>query len=234
MTTRTNRRPLRRMLAPLAALIAMGTAATATAQDWNLTVVRTDAGYRIGKADAPVSLIAFLSYTCPACGRFAQEADGTLALGYMGPGKVALEHRPMVRDPVDLTVTMLVDCVGTRRFAAAHSSFMERQSGWLKRATSVPQAQRALWTDATRSAERRRSIASTLELYPMVERFGVTRVKADRCLADQKLADTLVAGAQANRAQFGVSGTPSFALDGVLLTGTHDWAMLKPQIDARL
>ena len=35
-------------------------------------------------------------------------------------------------------------------------------------------------------------------------------------------------------AEFGVRGTPSFALNGILLAGTHDWATLRPQIDVRL
>lgn len=227
-------RPFRRLLAALAALSAFGSAATIAAQDWNLTVTRTEAGHRMGNPDAPLSLIAFLSYTCPSCGQFAKAADGALALGYVGPGRVTLENRPMVRDPVDLTVAMLVDCVGPKRHAAAHATFMERQSGWLSRATAVPQAQRALWSDAGQSAERRRSIASTLELYPMVERFDIDRIKADRCLADQKKADALLAAADGNRAQFGVRGTPSFAIDGVLLEGVHSWAALQPLIDARL
>lgn len=233
MTLRKTR-PLRRLLTALAALSALGTAATIAAQDWNLTVTQTDAGYRIGKPNAPVSLIAFLSYTCPSCGRFAQAADGALALGYVGPGQVTLENRPMVRDPVDLTVTMLVDCVDARRHAAAHATFMERQSGWLARATAVPQAQRALWGDAGQSAERRRSIASTLDFYPMVERFGIDRTGTNRCLSNQKNADALLAAANANRTRFGVRGTPSFAIDGVLLEGVHDWSSLRPLIDARL
>lgn len=224
----------RRLVLALAASLTLAGGTAIAAQDGNLTVTRTDGGTRIGKADAPVALTAFLSYTCPACGRFAKEADGALALGYVGPGTVSVEHRPMVRDPADLTVTMLVDCVTPKRFAAAHATFMERQSGWLARAQSVPQAQRAVWADAPRSAARRRSIASTLELYPMVERFGLTRIQADRCLADQKRADALLGQAEANRARFGAIGTPSFAIDGVLLAGTHNWAMLKPQIDARL
>lgn len=230
-------RPRRFLTTPLFALAALGAGGATVAvaaQDWNLTVTRTDGGVRIGRADAPVKLTAFLSYTCPACGAFSEQADGTLALSYVGPGRVALEQRAMVRDPVDLTATMLVACIDPRRYAAAHATFMERQSTWLARAQSIPAAQRGAWDEAYTSATPRRAIAAALDFYPMVERFGLNRVRADNCLANQAQADALVAGAQTNRSRYGVSGTPSFAIDGVLLAGTHDWALLQPQLDARL
>ena len=226
--------PKPRLFAALLALMALVGPAAVAAQDANAKIVRSDAGHRIGQADAPVSLIEFMSYTCPHCGQFAVAADKTLALAYVGTGRLKVEYRPMVRDPVDLTVTMLVGCVQPRRFAAAHATFMERQGGWLVAAQRTPAAQRALWADAFRSAERRRSIASSLDLYPMVEPLGLSRVAADKCLTDQAKANALVAAADANRAQFGVAGTPSFALDGILLAGTHDWTSLQPQIDVRL
>ena len=223
-----------RISASLFALMAAAISAASVAQDWNLTVSQSEAGHRIGRADAEVSLIEFMSYTCPHCGQFAGIADRALALGYVGPGRVSVEYRPMVRDPVDLTVSMLVSCVQPKRFAAAHAAFMEGQEGWLVAAQRTPGAQRAVWADAYRSAERRRSIASALELYPMVERLSLSRIAADRCLSNQAKADALVTAADANRAQFGVTGTPSFALDGILLAGTHDWESLRPQIDVRL
>lgn len=223
-----------RLLAALLAVTALAGTTAAAGQDANAKVVRSDAGHRIGQLEAPVSLIEFMSYTCPHCGQFAVAADKTLALAYIGTGRLNVEYRPMVRDPVDLTVTMLVGCVKPGRFATAHATFMERQAGWLVAAQRTPAAQRALWADAYRSAERRRSIASSLELYPMVEPLGLSRIAADKCLTNQAKADALVAAADANRVQFGVAGTPSFALDGILLAGTHDWNTLQPQIDVRL
>lgn len=223
-----------RFTASVLALATAAVAAPVVAQNWNLTVSASDAGHRVGKADAPVALIEFMSYTCRHCGLFAVDAGRSLARFYVGPGRVNVEYRPMVRDPLDLTVSMLVACVQPRRFAAAHYTFMTRQDDWLAAAQRVPAAQRAVWADAYRSGERRRSIASTLQLHAMVEPLGLSRVAADRCLSNQAKADAMVAAADANRTQFGVSGTPSFALDGILLAATHDWESLYPQIDARL
>lgn len=224
----------RRLSISLFALAAAVAAAPAAAQDWNLEVSQSATGHRIGKADAPVALIEFMSYTCPHCGQFAVAADGALARFYVGPGQVSIEYRPMVRDPVDLTVSMLVACVQPERFAAAHAAFMQRHDGWLVAAQRAPAAQRAVWADGYQSAERRRSIARALELYPIVEPLGLSLVEADRCLANQAKANAMVAAADANRTDFGVTGTPSFALGGILLAGTHDWDNLRPQIDVRL
>ncbi|WP_228244337.1 thioredoxin domain-containing protein [Porphyrobacter sp. GA68] len=221
------------MLAAVAALT-IGIGGAAWAQSTDTKATRTEAGHLIGRSEAPVRLVEFMSYTCPHCGEFARQADNALHLVYAASGKVSVEYRPMIHDGADLTVTMLVDCAGAERFAAAHATFMARQEGWLGRYARTPAMQRQAWSDAPRSAERRRSIASSLDLYPLVEPLGLSRIAADRCLSDQARADKLVAAADQSRADFGVRGTPSFALDGVLLAATHDWNTLRPQIDARL
>lgn len=225
---------MKKFLWTAAAALTLGFGGALSAQLASVGAARTEAGHVVGDPDAPVQLIEFMSYTCPHCGHFAKQADNALRLGYAGAGKVSVEYRPMIHDPADLVVTMLVDCAGPKRFTAAHAAFMERQDGWLARYARTPAMQRQVWTDAPRSAERRRSIASSLELYPMVEPLGLARIRADRCLADQARADALLAAAEASRAEFGVRGTPSFALNGVLLAGTHDWATLRPQLDVRL
>jgi protein-disulfide isomerase len=79
-----------------------------------------------------------------------------------------------------------------------------------------------------------RAIASDLGLYALMEARGYDRPAIDRCLADRPLADRLAKHTKEAADNDFVSGTPSFLLNGVPLSGTSTWATLKPQIDARI
>jgi protein-disulfide isomerase len=67
----------------------------------------------------------------------------------------------------------------------------------------------------------------------MMEPRGYDRPALNRCLADTAMADR-IARQTVDGDKAGVAGTPSFMLNGVLLTGTYDWKSLHAQIDARL
>mgnify|MGYP003757485151 CR=1 FL=1 len=76
-------------------------------------------------------------------------------------------------------------------------------------------------------------MASDAGLYAIAGRQGVSRAAADRCLADQAMATRLSEAAAAGWKIPGITGTPSFALNGTVLAGTHDWATLEWQLAAR-
>ena len=189
-------------------------------------------GHTIGNPAAPVTLTEYVSYTCPHCAAFARESEGALQAGYVAPGKLKVEIRHLLRDPVDLTAAMLVNCGPPARVPQNHAAFMRAQPDWLPRATGASAAQRARWT-AGNEAARRRAIAGDVGLYAIAERRGINRVAADRCLADQGLATRLAEASDAGWKVPGISGTPSFALNGTVLAGTHDWAGLEWQLAAR-
>lgn len=65
-----------------------------------------------------------------------------------------------------------------------------------------------------------------------MSRRGYDQLAVDKCLADENFARQLAEQSEASAQEFGVEGTPSFVLNGTLLAGTHNWDVLKPQIDA--
>ena len=225
----TNR--LRLGLLATTGAIALAAAPSVTAQNAIAEVAATDAGHQVGAADAPVSLIEFFSYTCPHCGTFAREGDGPLQIAYIMPRKVRVEYRPMIHDPVDLTLTMMVDCAGPDNFTHYHSAVMARQDRWLARARQASQGERQLWSQAGTEASARRTIASSLDLYDIFEGRGLRQTTLDQCLSDQAKANALMMAANENRATFGRIGTPSFAIDGVLVENVHSWNALQPVLD---
>ncbi|RDC59577.1 putative protein-disulfide oxidoreductase [Alteripontixanthobacter maritimus] len=206
--------------------------AMASAQNWNATVEKIEGGHLIGNPEAEVELVEFVSYTCPHCAQFTKDGEGALRLVYIRSGRLSLQIRHFIRDDIDLTVALLARCGTTDKFVQNHTAFMLSQPTWLAEVSKMSAAQRQRWAVGT-GADRRRAIASDLRFYRIMERRGYQRNDIDRCLADAAEVTSLQAADEANRAEFGVAGTPSFMVDGILLAGTHDWAMLQPQLDAR-
>lgn len=221
-----------RLLA-LGAVAALSLGAGRPAANWNATVAVTPAGSHVlGNPAAKLKLTEFVSYTCPHCAAFEREATTPLRLGYVASGKVSVEVRHVLRDPIDLTVAMLTNCGTKDKFFMNHAVFMRSQSTWIRSLATASEAQRTRWTSGTLAA-RNRAIASDMQFYAIMGTRGYDRPTIDRCLADAAMAERL--GAQAKAAvELGVSGTPSFAINGSLLAGTSDWSLLQPQLDAQL
>ena len=88
--------------------------------------------------------------------------------------------------------------------------------------------------ECPRVAARRRAIASDLKFYDIMLGRGYDRPALDRCLSDETLARRIAEQSAADSTEWGVRGTPSFAIDGTLLAGTSTWPVLRMQLDARL
>ncbi|MCK9543989.1 MAG: DsbA family protein [Novosphingobium sp.] len=230
------RRSVRAAMATLLAVA--GTAALpgavhAAHPNWLTTIAVTESGSHVlGNPDAGVKVTEWVSYTCSHCAHFQRASEAPLRLAYVQPGKVSVEVRHLVRDPVDLTVAMLANCGDPKKFFANHHLFLQTQDTWLKAASRAGAAQQQRWANGP-MAGRFRAIASDLGLFAIMERRGYTRADADRCLTDEAMTRRLVAERQAAGEQ-GVQGTPSFLLNGALLDDTHDWPGLEAAIKARL
>lgn len=198
---------------------------------WHAEVEKTERGYMIGNPKAEASLIEWISYTCPACANFAREGEGALDLALLAPGHMNVEVRPVIRNAIDLTVSMLVQCGGEEDFKERHRMFMMGQRTWLPKVQSAPQTQKASWSSGSKSA--RLSMASALGFDDMLANRGVSRMDISTCLSDDAAAQKLVENSGADRTQFAVTSTPSFSLDGERLPDVYSWATLYPVIAER-
>lgn len=214
-------------------LVGAGKPTPATRVNWNNVIAVTpDGSHVLGNPAAQLKLTEYVSYTCPHCAHFTQESDAQLRLAYVAPGKLSVEVRHLVRDPVDLTVAMLTNCGAPAKFYLNHNAFMLRQSIWIEKLSNSTPAQRQRWSTGN-GAARRKAIASDFGFYPIMESRGYSRVIAERCLGDEAMAQRLTHQTQAAIAA-GVQSTPSFAINGLLLSGTSEWSLLEPQLRARL
>jgi protein-disulfide isomerase len=218
-------------LAALFGALAVGAVAQGAARNWINTVVATDGGHRIGNPNAPVKLTEYISYTCPHCAAFVREGEGQLELAYVAPGKVSVEVRHLLRDPIDAVAAQLVSCVPPAKFLAVHKELFLTQGTWAQPMVRATSAQQARWR--TPGAAGRRAIASDFKFYDLLARYGVSRVDADKCLANQALAQKMADTSAREWKLPGVEGTPTFAINGLILAGTAGWDGLQPQIAAR-
>lgn len=202
--------------------------------NWAVTGSVTREGHHVlGNPAAKLRLIEFVSYTCPHCSHFETESEGQLKIGMIAPGKGAVEVRNFVRDPVDMTVALITNCVPANRFFQLHTAFMRMQPQWIGPLSSATAAQRQRWTTGS-FASRTRAIASDFKFYEFMASRGMDRQAMDRCLANEALANKLAQQTSDAVDNLGVTGTPSFIIDGILLAGTHDWDSLRPQLLARM
>ena len=215
------------------AAIAAAAGAAPTTIGWNQVVgLGADGSHVLGNPAAPVKLTEYISYTCPHCAQFTRESEGPLRIGYISTGKVSLEVRHLLRDPIDLTVAMLANCGPKEKFFLNHSAFMRSQATWMKPLLEASQAQKQRWITGT-LAQRNQAIASDFHLYAIMQSRGYDRIATDRCLADAALAQRL--GKQAQQGySLGVRSTPAFTINGQLLANTSEWSELRPQIDASM
>ncbi len=213
-----------------AALLVIAAAPTV---GWTRTVAITPLGsHLIGNPAAKVRLIEYVSYTCPHCARFQTESEGVLQLAYLPSGRIAIEVRHMLRDPIDMTVALMTNCGSKDKFVLNHSAMLRSQSAWTAPIANSTSSQRQRWITGEFAA-RNRAIASDLKLYEAMGTRGYDRTTLDRCLGDKVMAQRLASQTKAG-VEAGVTKTPSFAISGKLLDNTDTWAELRPQLDESL
>ena len=211
-----------------AALLASAAlSAPAAAQNWNASYDRTEQqGHRIGNPEADISVIEFVSYTCPHCADFEREAEAELKYLYVHEGQATVEYRHMIRNPIDVAAALVTECGPGENFIGNHRAMLVTQDEWLGKARAASQGQQQRWTTGPISS-RMRAIANDLDWYELMEPRGYSIAQLDACLSDEARAQELVTVANANAVEYGVQGTPSFVVNGELLDHVHNWPALR-------
>lgn len=228
-------KPLKMVLA--AAAIALAPVASAqTTQlpsnpgNWNLTIEEGEVSHTIGNPAAETVLAEYISYTCPTCAKFAREGDPPLELVYVGSGKVRLEIKHIVRDPIDLTIAMMTHCGEARKFKQNHAAFMLSQPKWIGKLQRQSEAQITRWTQP--GAGSRRNIANDFGFYEIMKQRGYRITDVDKCLNDQAKAQKFAEANVAYAQEYGNHGTPMFTINGRRVANVVTWQGLQPNLDA--
>jgi protein-disulfide isomerase len=223
--------PARRRSAMIvASLVALGCATVAVAQArsaWLSTFTLSSVGgHIIGNPAAATKVVEYASYTCGHCADFEASDAPVLKSSYVANGKTSFEIRNLVRDPLDLTAAMLARCGGKGRFFGNHKHLMATQGQWADGAKLSAASEARLEADDLVGFMQ--GAYSELGLNTIMQARGVTAAQAKLCLADSKALDQVL-GMTEEAGKKGVTGTPSFTVNGKLVDG-HNLASLRPHL----
>lgn len=140
----------------------------------------------LGKASAPVTMIEYASLTCPHCAAFEKENLPRIRKEWIDAGKVKLVFRDFPLDRNALLASMIARCAPPDRYFAFIEAFFDDQAHW------------AIAQDPIDALKR------------IVRIGGMDGAAVDKCLADTKLQETIVAGEAQAHDEYKVESTPTF------------------------
>jgi protein-disulfide isomerase len=183
--------------------------------DWSQLVNQTaEGGMLLGNPNAKVKLVEFASMTCPACAAFSTQDKPKLVDQYVKTGNVSFEFRNYVRDPLDITASLVTRCAGaTPQFFALTDGMFADQKAIFDRIGAVPQDQLAALQQLP-PAQQFQRMAQLSGLQEWAAQRGLPSAKSTQCLANQAEIDRLVQMVSDATSQYDISGTPTFLVNG--------------------
>ena len=188
-----------------------------------------DGGYRMGNPDAAVQLVEYGSFTCPHCKRFEGEGLPKLKQQYIASGRVSYEFRPFLIHSPDPMATLLIECRGAPYFFPLSEQAYAAQDTWLGKLVAVPAKQQEAWGQMA-PADQFQAMAKASGLKSFLAARGLPGAQADACLADQAAVSKIVGVRDHATNQLGVTGTPTFFINGQIVDNTSAWEQLEPRL----
>jgi protein-disulfide isomerase len=195
-------------------------------RSWAETVAITpEGGYRMGNPEAPIKLIEFASLTCSHCAEFAAKGFPALRDKYVASGRVSLEMRNFVRDPIDITAAMLTRCGAPESYFPLTEQVFANQPAIFEAAQAAgPRLEAAAGLPEN---ERFVALARALGLVEFFASRGISADQSAACLAKGQTATELARTAGEQGKTFDVTGTPTFLVNGAKVQ-VASWAELEP------
>lgn len=198
-------------------------------QKWSDTVQKTEAGgFVMGNPDAPIKLVEFMSLTCSHCADFGAQAYDAIKNDYVDSGRVSFEVRNFVRDPLDLTASLLSQCGGEAPYFALTKQALSNQAPMFEKAQGLGEAK---YNQILQSGPEQRfvSLAQELDLISFFQERGISADQAKACLADEAAAEKLMNQTQNAVEKLDVQVTPTFLLNGKNIEAAN-WTMVETKL----
>ena len=164
----------------------------------------------LGEETAPVTIVEYMSMTCPHCAAFHEENFQPLKEKYVDTGKVRFILREFPFDPRAAAAIMLARCAPEAQFFPMVDVMFKQQRTW----ATAPDGRVAL-----------------LQIARLA---GFTQESFEACLTNQKLLDDVNAVRTKAADEFGVQSTPTFIINGKRYPGNMSIGMLSAIIDPLL
>jgi len=171
----------------------------------------------LGNAKAKVTIVEFSDFQCPYCRSFFNDTFGLLKKTYIDTGKVRLVFR-------DFPLTTLHPAA--RPTALAGACAAEQGKFW--------EFHDAVFAGQDKKDPSGNTVTfGVSDIKSWVSAIGLDMTKFNQCLDSEKYGSE-VDRDQADGTALGVSGTPSFFINGTGLVGAQPFAAFQQVIDAAL
>ncbi len=160
-----------------------------------------------GSKNAPVTIVEFSDFQCPYCGKFYSQTLPSIEEQYIKTGKVKLVFRDFP--------------LGFHQYAQKASE-----------ASECADEQGKFWEYHNKLFDNQGALAlENLKQY--AKDLGLNEAKFNDCLGTSKMA-TEVKKDASDGSSYGVSGTPAFFINGILIEGAYPFESFKQVIDSEL
>ena len=149
----------------------------------------------LGKVDAPVTVLEFVSLTCPHCGEFTTDILPEIEKRYVDTGKVKFILRDFPLDGMALKAASLARCMPAEQFYPFVTVLYKNLPQWAFNAAGPDPI-----------------------LIQYAKLGGLDGDVAKACLNDTKIQDAIVAERTTANQKYNVEATPTF----VISNGTPD------------
>lgn len=198
-------------------------------QNWADTYAATpEGGYRMGNPNAPIKLVEYGALSCSHCAEFAEKSAGELRDNFIASGRVSYEVRFFMLNALDVPATLLATCGAPEATVPLAEQFW----GWQKNMFTQLQANEAALNAASQLPPEKRfaAIAQAGGMDSFFASRGIAADQAKVCLADTAKATKLVEATNKAGQELGITGTPTFFLNGAKLE-TNTWEGVKVALE---
>jgi protein-disulfide isomerase len=161
----------------------------------------------LGNPDAPVTVIEYASPTCPHCASFHNTAYEPFKAAYIDTGKVRFILRPFARNALDAAIFLLAEAAGTEHYHEVVATYFRTLNDW-------------------GMSEKPRDA-----IYVIAQQLGFTEESFQAALTNQEVFTGIEAVREQALDEFGLTGTPTFYVNGKTLSGGKTLEQLAAEID---
>lgn len=167
----------------------------------------------VGSKDAPVTILAFESLSCPHCAAFHTGAFPQIKKEYIDTGKVRIVFKDFPLNAPAFWASVMVRCMKPEQFLAMTEILFEKQRTWL-------------------SAKSEKEFFDGLA--QMGALGGLTRAEFDKCRENKPFVEGVLALRNDAAKTYKIQSTPTFIIGETRIEGAKDFAEFKAVIDPLL
>jgi protein-disulfide isomerase len=161
--------------------------------------------HEIGPADAKVTIIEYSDYQCPFCKRFYDETFKRILEAYPNDVKIVFKDFPLSFHQMAYPAAEAAECAGAQgKYWEYHDKLFENQQEWVSEGKTA------------------------FERY--AQELGLDIDLFKRCIETRQFKDDVAADLREGQLR-GVRGTPTFFINGKMISGAQPFSTFKNEID---